>query len=85
MHGIENLIMSENEIKNEAYENVVKIGTFQLQTKSFWFGVIAMLSVFLLAVIWLNTFYWYKVSKDLIETNKLLIQKINHYPVTESK
>lgn len=77
--------MSENEIKNEAYENVVKIGTFQLQTKSFWFGVIAMLSVFLLAVIWLNTFYWYKVSKDLIETNKLLIQKINHYPVTESK
>ena len=77
--------MSENEIKNEAYENVVKIGTFQLQTKSFWFGVIAMLSVFLLAVIWLNTFYWYRVSKDLIETNKILIQKINHSSITESK
>ena len=77
--------MSENEIKNEAYENVVKIGTFQLQTKSFWFGVIAMLSTFILAVIWLNTFYWYRVSKDLIETNKILIQKINHSSMTESK
>ena len=74
MHGIGNLIMSENE--NENYENIVKIGAFQLQTKSFWFGVIAILSVFLFVIIWLNTYYWYKVTKDINETNKMLIQKI---------
>ena len=69
-----------DEKDNDKYENIVKIGAFQLQTKNFWFGVIAMLSVFLFVVIWLNTFYWYKVSKDLIETNKMLVQKItdNH-------
>ena len=44
MLGIGSLIMNDNE--NENYENIVKIGAFQLQTKSFWFGVIAILSVF---------------------------------------
>lgn len=73
MHGIGDLIMSDDA------ENIVKIGAFQLQTKSFWFGVIAMLSVFLLAIIWLNTFYWFRISKDLIEMNKILIQKIQIY------
>lgn len=79
MHGIGDLIMS-----NDA-ENIVKIGAFQLQTKSFWFGVIAMLSVFLLAVIWLNTFYWFRISKDLVETNKILIQKLQIQSLTVSK
>ena len=66
-----------NENKNNEYENVVKFGTFQLQTKSFWFGVIAMLSVFILVIVWLNTFYWYKISKDIMETNKILIQTLS--------
>ena len=71
-------------MSNDA-ENIVKIGAFQLQTKSFWFGVIAMLSVFLLAVIWLNTFYWFRISKDLVETNKILIQKLQIQSSTVSK
>ncbi len=69
--------MSENEIKNETYENVVKIGTFQLQTKSFWFGVISILSAFLIIMIWMNSYYWYNIIKDINEVNKALVQKIN--------
>lgn len=76
---------NENENENKNYDNIVKIGAFQLQTKSFWFGVIAMLSVFLLAVIWLNTFYWFRISKDLVETNKILIQKLQTQSSTVSK
>ena len=77
----ENLNNLEN--SNSIYENVVKIGTFQLQTKSFWFGVIGLLTAFLLAITWMNIFYWYKIAKDINEVNKQLIQK--YHLTNESK
>ena len=51
----------KTEIKKPSEEvNTIKVGTFQLQTKSFWMGLVSILVLFLLAVIWLNTYYWYR-------------------------
>ena len=47
----------------------IKIGAFELQTKSFWIGLVCILTLFLLSVIWVNTYYWYKVCNNLIELN----------------
>lgn len=57
--------------------NTIKVGTFQLQTKSFWIGLVAILCLFMLSVIWLNSFYWYKICNNAIESNKQLVQLLN--------
>ncbi len=56
--------------------NTIKVGMFQLQTKSFWLGLVSILVLFLFAVIWLNTYYWYSVCKQSIENNTKIIEKI---------
>ena len=61
----------EEQIK---YDNTIKVGTFQLQTKSFWMGLVAILCLFLLSVIWINSYYWYKSNSDLIK----VVDKINN-------
>ena len=53
--------------------NTIKLGTFQLQTKSFWLGLVSILVLFLLAVIWLNTYYWYNISIKIIDSQKQVI------------
>lgn len=61
----------KTEIKKPSEEvNTIKVGTFQLQTKSFWMGLVSILVLFLLAVIWLNTYYWYRVCEKLIDLQK---------------
>lgn len=54
--------------------NTIKVGTFQLQTKSFWIGLVAILCLFLLSIVWLNSYYWYKICNASIELNKQLIE-----------
>jgi hypothetical protein len=58
-------------------ENMIKIGTFQLQTKSFWIGLVTILVLFLLSVIWINIFYWHKTCMKLIDLN--IKQEGNYY------
>lgn len=53
--------------------NTIKLGTFQLQTKSFWLGLVSILVLFLLTVIWLNTYYWYNISIKIIDSQKQVI------------
>lgn len=56
--------------------NTIKVGTFQLQTKSFWLGLVSILCLFMLAVIWLNSFYWYKMFNATIELNKTYVENV---------
>lgn len=63
-------VKNETEQKNIAYDNMIKIGTFQLQTKSFWFGLVSILVLFLLSIVWLNTYYWHNICHELIEMHK---------------
>ena len=55
--------------------NTIKVGMFQLQTKSFWLGLVAILVLFLFSVIYLNTYFWYKVCNDILKNN-LEIHKV---------
>ena len=66
-----------DEVKQQESSNTIKVGTFQLQTKSFWIGLVAILCLFMLSVIWMNSYYWYKICSTAIETNKQLIELSN--------
>lgn len=65
-------------ISETEHSNTIKVGSFQLQTKSFWIGLVAILCLFMLAVIWLNSFYWYKICNNALDTNRQLIEKYNN-------
>jgi hypothetical protein len=75
--AIKKILKESSELENKAsnYDNMIKIGTFQLQTRSFWIGLVSILVLFLLAVIWLNTYYWHNICNELIEANKIIMQK----------
>ena len=49
-----------------------------MQTKSFWIGLVAILCLFMLSVIWMNSYYWYKICSTAIETNKV-VYDIGHF------
>jgi hypothetical protein len=65
---------TEIEQKATNYDNMIKVGTFQLQTKSFWIGLVTILVLFLLSIVWLNTYYWNSICNELIELNKTIIE-----------
>lgn len=65
---------TEIEQKATNYDNMIKVGTFQLQTKSFWIGLVTILVLFLLSIVWLNTYYWNSICNKLIELNKTIIE-----------
>lgn len=67
--------IEECEEKIAQYDNMIKVGTFQLQTKSFWIGLVTILVLFLLSIVWLNTYYWHNMCNNLIELNKTMIEK----------
>ena len=68
---------SEIEQKANNYDNMIKVGTFQLQTKSFWIGLVTILFLFLLSIVWLNTYYWHNTCLKLIEMNQRINQNEN--------
>lgn len=67
----------KNKKEKNNYDNMIKIGTFQLQTKSFWIGLVSILVLFLLSIIWLNTYYWHNTCLKLIEMNQRINQNEN--------
>lgn len=60
------------EIKNE--QNVLKVGYFQLQTKSFWISLVSILCLFLLAVIWTNIIAYNKIINKFLEHEQKTIE-----------
>lgn len=77
--------IKKNESKNEDekinYENVLKIGYFQLQTKSFWISLISILCLFVLTIIIIN-FYFYNKTIDIVFDHEESIIKL---VLTQSK
>lgn len=59
------------EIKNE--QNMLKVGYFQLQTKSFWLSLISILCLFLLGLIWTNILFYNKIiERFLLHEEKII-------------
>lgn len=56
----------------DASVNTLKVGHFQLQTKSFWISLVSVLVLFLLAMNWMTNSYWYRICNNLIELNKTI-------------
>ena len=54
-------------------QNVIKFGHFQLQTKNFWLSLVAILTLFIVSMTWLVTFFNYKTIKCITEENLRLI------------
>ena len=67
---------TETDNKNDSEslnQNVLKVGYFQLQTKSFWISLVSILCLFLLAVIWTNIITYNKmIEKFLSHEEKIL-------------
>lgn len=67
-----------NEIKDiedkNTYDNILKFGQFQLQTKSFWISLISILCLFLLSMICIN-YYFYNKIIDRVLTHEETIFK----------
>ena len=61
----------------ELTQNTIKLGTFELQTKSFWISLVSILVLFLIAFFYINSIFWYNMNKDLNDTIKTLIQDNN--------
>ena len=72
---LKNKTDKENNAQNDS--NTIKIGTFQLQTKSFWISLVAILCLFMLSVIWLNSFYWYKMFNVALNHKEIKIETQN--------
>lgn len=65
--------------KTEEEKSIIKFGTFELQTKSFWLSVIGILSLFISVMMFMNAMFWFKINKEINETNKLLIKIIDDH------
>lgn len=70
---------SEIEQKANNYDNMIKVGTFQLQTKSFWIGLVSILVLFMLLMNYMTNHFWSKVCHELIELNKITNQYYDQY------
>lgn len=67
---------SNEQQQNQTEEicNTIKIGAFQLQTKSFWIGLVSILVLFMLLMNYMTNHFWSKVCHELIELNKITNQ-----------
>lgn len=62
--------------KNSDEKSILKVGTFELQTKSFWLSLVSILTLFMSVYFYINSYFWLKINKDINETNKLLIKLV---------
>lgn len=72
------LTMLEKRIKKEVENDVnnIKLGHFQLQTKSFWLALVSLLCIFLLLSFYLNV----KLMNDVMKHEETMIKIMNdHY------
>lgn len=54
----------------------VKVGSFQLQTKSFWLTLVSLLTAFIFFFCYANISLYYKLSKEVMEHDEKLLDEI---------
>jgi hypothetical protein len=73
----------ESNIKNDDTkqdQNVLKVGYFQLQTKSFWISLVSILCLFLLAVIWTNIITYNRMIEKFLSHEEKILEIIHSIP-----
>jgi len=66
-------------------KSILRFGKFELQTKSFWLSLVGILTLFLSIYFFINSLFWYKINKDIVQMNKELINVIKTYLSNETK
>lgn len=54
----------------------IKIGTFQLQTKSFWITLVSLLTLFMFAICFMNAKLCFTLSKEVMQHNERLVKML---------
>jgi hypothetical protein len=67
---------TKDEELTKSEQNVLKVGYFQLQTKSFWISLVSILCLFLLAVIWSNIYAYNKMITKILEHEEIIVKTI---------
>ena len=63
--------------KNLQYDNILKVGQFQLQTKSFWIGLISILCLFLLSMICINYYFYNKIIDRVLTHEETILKSVS--------
>jgi hypothetical protein len=57
-------------------ENTLKLGLFQLQTKSFWISLISILCLFLVIMTYVNYYFYNKTIDRVLQHEETIIKSI---------
>lgn len=65
-------LTEKNNIENT--DNTLKLGLFQLQTKSFWISLISILCIFLLSILYVNFYFYNKTIDRLLQHEETILK-----------
>jgi flagellar basal body-associated protein FliL len=65
-------LTEKNNIENT--DNTLKLGLFQLQTKSFWISLISILCIFLLSILYVNFYFYNKTIDRLLQHEEIILK-----------
>jgi hypothetical protein len=66
----------EEKKENCNNENTLKLGLFQLQTKSFWISLISILCLFLVIMTYVNYYFYNKTIDRVLQHEETIIKSI---------
>jgi hypothetical protein len=66
----------EEKKENDNNENTLKLGLFQLQTKSFWISLISILCLFLVIMTYVNYYFYNKTIDRVLQHEETIIKSI---------
>jgi hypothetical protein len=66
----------EEKKENDNNENTLKLGLFQLQTKSFWISLISILCLFLVIMTYVNYYFYNKTIDRALQHEETIIKSI---------
>jgi hypothetical protein len=66
----------EEKKENSNNENTLKLGLFQLQTKSFWISLISILCLFLVIMTYVNYYFYNKTIDRVLQHEETIIKSI---------
>jgi hypothetical protein len=66
----------EEKKENGNNENTLKLGLFQLQTKSFWISLISILCLFLVIMTYVNYYFYNKTIDRVLQHEETIIKSI---------
>lgn len=70
--------MKDNNLEQQKNESVnnIKLGRFQLQTKSFWLSFVSLMIIFLLAMVCTNMYFYNKMIKLFLNHEDAMMQTV---------